>query len=557
MDKIKVLWEGESSFLFTGYAVYARELLSRMYKDERFEVAELGCYGKLDDPRQFEVPWRYYSNLPSNQQEKQEYDRTPKSQFGAWKFEEVVLDFKPDFILSIRDIWMESHVHESPFRPYYHWVYMPTVDSAPQMEGWIQTFMDADSIFTYSEFGHEVLEKEGGGKINLCGVASPGVNLDNFKPLPNRNALRENLGIKQEDIVVGTVMRNQKRKLFPDLIQAFKKFSDEYKGEAYLYLHTSYPDLGWDIPRLIREAGIGSKTIMTYVCEKCGKIMPQFFQDAVAFCGDCSAMSAHLPNTQTAVPDNKMAEVYAVMDVYVQYSVAEGCGISQIEAAACAIPIMSVDYSAMSSIVRNLNGYPIKVQRLYRESETHAYRAYPDNDDLVQKLLMFAKLPPSMRAKKSRETLLACRKIYNWDRIAQIWIDHIAALPLKRLWDLPPKIFKPKTEIPGRLTPDVLVRWGIVNVLGKPELLNTYIEHRMVRDLNYQARIAGYGGPYYSEDSTLSQQNKYQPYGTEECLNELLAMREKINYWEARRCGLDNTTQISLHIKPDLRELTL
>ena len=38
-------------------------------------------------------------------------------------------------------------------------------------------------------------------------------------------------------------------------------------------------------------------------------------------------------------------------DLYVQYANSEGFGLPQVEAAGCGIPVASVDYSAMSSVV--------------------------------------------------------------------------------------------------------------------------------------------------------------------------------------------------------------
>ena len=58
----------------------------------------------------------------------------------------------------------------------------------------------------------------------------------------------------------------------------------------------------------------------------------------------------------------------------------------QVEAAACGVPVMAVDYSAMSSVVKNLKGTPIPVERLFLETETHSYRALPNNHILAELL---------------------------------------------------------------------------------------------------------------------------------------------------------------------------
>jgi hypothetical protein len=61
---------------------------------------------------------------------------------------------------------MLEYQERSPFRPFYHWAIMPTVDAAPQDEQWVATFLNADSVFTYSDWGMDVLRAQTGGRIN-------------------------------------------------------------------------------------------------------------------------------------------------------------------------------------------------------------------------------------------------------------------------------------------------------------------------------------------------------------------------------------------------------
>jgi hypothetical protein len=69
-----------------------------------------------------------------------------------------------------------------------------------------------------------------------------------------------------------TVMRNQPRKLFPNIMSAFANALDNlYKlglgdiaDKTYLYLHTGNPDCGFDIPKEIIRYGVGNRVIVTY-----------------------------------------------------------------------------------------------------------------------------------------------------------------------------------------------------------------------------------------------------------------------------------------------------
>ena len=93
-----------------------------------------------------------------------------------------------------------------------------------------------------------------------------------YAPVADKNAHKLAMGIDPEYKVIGTVMRNQRRKLYPDLFEAFKIFLDKSENKKYyLYCHTSYPDLGWDIPELLHQYELASNVLFTYICPETKK----------------------------------------------------------------------------------------------------------------------------------------------------------------------------------------------------------------------------------------------------------------------------------------------
>jgi glycosyltransferase involved in cell wall biosynthesis len=227
--KKRVLLLNESSFLSTGFATYGLEVLKRLHATGKYELCELGVYANpFDrwDERAFGLPWKFIHATPppGDQRAWDEYNSQPTHQFGGWKFEAACLEFKPDIVFTVRDAWMDEAVQRSPFRPYYHWAHMATVDAAPQDEQWVAMFADADAVFTYSDWALGVLREQGRGHINLKTSASPGADLDTLRPVPDRRAHRDGMGVDPDCFIVGTVMRNQRRKLYPDLLVAFAEF---------------------------------------------------------------------------------------------------------------------------------------------------------------------------------------------------------------------------------------------------------------------------------------------------------------------------------------------
>lgn len=544
LRKPKILLCTEASFMHTGYSIYTKEVLTRLYATGKYELAEFAAYSTYDDKRREGIPWKFYANAPheDNEQEHSQYMSRGLNQFGEWRFEDVCLDFRPDIVWDIRDWWMMEFEQRSPFRPFYHWVIMPTIDSRPNQEEWLATYIDADAVFTYSEFGKSVLEKETNGLIKVKDICSPAADPKVFKPPKNRKEFRKEMGFEDDIFIIGTVMRNQKRKLYPELINAFAKFVDRYPDigkKTYLYLHTTYPDLGWDIPRLIRESGVASKILVTYDCKDCDHTFPSFFKDARTICPPTNTLSAFMPTTHSGVSSEKLADIINCFDLYVQYSICEGFGMPQVEAAFCGIPVLSVDYSAMSSVVRNIKGTPIKCS-LFREYETHTYRAYPDEEDFIS--LLFEKLSMSEedREKLSKDVREETIKNYDWDKTSKKWekyFDSVPLRPLEETWLSAPQIHHPQDELPSNLSKKEFIEWCICNIWGEPDKSDSYLAQRMLRDLNIGFTVTPVNGSYnLDESSVFAERRRSQTaYTSKEVVEFCQAMCELKNYWEQVR----------------------
>ena len=172
MRKKRILFCSEATFLNTGYATYTREILNYLHSTGKYELAEMSSYGQRNDPRAADIPWKYYGVQPNteyepkaSQQEIEAYHGAGTNQFGEFIFEHVCLDFMPDIVCDIRDFWMLDFAERSPFRPFFNWVIMPTVDARPQARQWISTYSGADGVLTYSDWAGEVLLNQSGGKM--------------------------------------------------------------------------------------------------------------------------------------------------------------------------------------------------------------------------------------------------------------------------------------------------------------------------------------------------------------------------------------------------------
>jgi len=554
MRKKRILFCSEATFLNTGYATYTREILNYLHSTGKYELAEMAAYGERNDPRAANIPWKFYGVMPNqnsepkaSQEELDAYNQNPTSQFGEWIFEHVCLDFFPDVVCDIRDFWMLDFAERSPFRPYFKWAIMPTVDAKPQARQWIATYANADACLTYSDWAGGILKDQSGNKIKYLGSAPPSAH-SAYKPVENKKHHKQMMGIDPDAKIIGTVMRNQRRKLYPDLFKAFRIFLDtlsaEERSKYYLYCHTSYPDLGWDIPELLNENGIGSNVLFTYICSQTSKPFTSVFKGAIAQSPYTGAWGSTLSNVKNGLSYEDLSSVVNCFDLYTQYANSEGFGLPQVEAAACGVPVCGTDYSAMESVLRKLEGYPIKPSALYKELETGCMRAVPDNQDAANYFYKFFKEYDEEKRKsigqKTRENF---EKYYQWNLSGAQWekyFDSFEALPFEQTWGSPPRIAESAPRIDTSKNHNIshvqLAKHLIADVLREPDKLNTFFESRLTRDLMYKQATSSTGGMYFNESSAaFDGMQKRQPFDYNIAYDQMLNICNKRNVWEQKR----------------------
>jgi hypothetical protein len=292
----RILLVGEFSGLATGYGNYSREVLGRLHAGG-LEVAEYSSYvrdGGFDDEnkREWEPPWPVFGVVPEERDPRFEaFKQSPHAQFGRMRFEEQLLKFRPDVCLTIRDPWVDSFVCESPFRPYFRHVWMPTVDSAPQQNDWLDMFAGCDATLAYTEWGAGVLRAQSGAASTRGGPPPrPSTRLLPPGPAAVQGRLRARPGRAggrvPEPEPAAQVAPRPVRGLRP-----VPGGPPPGPGPAdHPLLPHLLPGLGWDLPELLKEYGLLSKVLFTYLCvgnRGCGHAFPSFFASARAHCPRC------------------------------------------------------------------------------------------------------------------------------------------------------------------------------------------------------------------------------------------------------------------------------
>lgn len=497
MNKKRIFIANDASFLDTGYGVYGKEIISRIHKSDKYEVAELGCYASINDPRIKNIPWKFYPNAVKNDDPRfQQYASNNLNQFGLWRFNRCLADFKPHIVFDVRDYWMYAYQDTSPYRSFFNWIIMPTTDSDPPKIEWLYTYQNAELVVPYTDFAKNVLERTCGNRINLFPkIANAGINPNEFYPIEDKSAHKiKHLG--RDLNIVGVVMRNQKRKLIAELLLSFKMFleqlrsskQDEIYNKTYLYLHTSYPEEnGWDIPSLLLEYGLLDRVYFTYRCKNCGRVNCGKFHSSLKICSSCNTRAVAIAGSSNGITTAELNSIYNLFDIFVQYAICEGFGMPQVEAAACGLQIASVDYSAMTEVAEKLNGIKIPVQKMFREMEINADRAYPDNEFTAKMFYdFFVNTSNETKAKNSLEIREKCLSTYTWDSVYRVWEEAFDSIDItKKLpWhsNNAPQVKNGSVKVPSHLDEKSFIEFICLNVINDPYLLQTANIQTLIRD---------------------------------------------------------------------------
>lgn len=546
--KKRILLINEFSQLFTGFSTYWWYVLPLLNATGKYEIAEMCSYINNRHPLIDKCDWKVYpiEPDPDDKEALQRHSSDRFNQFGKLKLPEVLLDFKPDVVVSIRDFWMDEYIIQSPYYPLFQFIHMPTVDGEPQKQEWIEKYKTVDRMLTYSLYGKNQLERYSGGRIKVFDVASPGSDTTVFKPMDKAD-LRQQMGLDPDAYIIGTVMRNQPRKLFPEIFRAFARFLEicrennraDVAAKTYLHLHTSSPDMGWDLPFEIRRHNLSHKVMITYLCEHCHAVYPSFWMGDIASCKACGQVAARTPNTSSGVDRTVLAKIQASWDLYIQYSCSEGYGMCINDSKACGVPAMVVEHSAMLEQGYNGGGIPIPVQKHYQEpcTQTNQLRALPDNEYTAHKLYeLFSEdgLKELRRlGVEARETI---EKYYTWEKVAKTWenaIDTMECPPQSQTWFAPPKVVKPDTQIPDGLSNELFVEWCYRNILRRPQDFYSEMAVKAIAALNLGYEVV-------QNQEGLQQRN---PVDRNVILNFMMNQINELNKWEQHRYVVCNNLQ--------------
>lgn len=383
---MRILFCGDSPTVDTGFGVVASNILIRL-QAMGHEIFAMGInyYGEPYDHNKYSFPiWPVDKGSLDNM-------------YGYQKFWFIEAQVKPDLIFFLNDPWViEKYLSlrpETPDRYVKMLAYYPT-DSGPMKPEWVKMLGEFDAQVCYSNFAERVLIESNNNirPKNLYQIYH-GVDTNIFRPV-NQAEARIQLGIPVDAFVVGMVARNQYRKRFDLLCKGFAQFAKD-KDNAYLYLHTTLHDVGYDIADLARQTGIISST---------GKSRLILTEELTASRG---------------VPAHYLNLIYNSFSVNALISLGDGFGLPVAESMATACPQLVSGHSCLQELVEGHGGLTVKTAAwMMNTGSFNTWGGISDVDDIEAKLNVLYKSDELRLALAEQAYNYITTEQFSWDYAA-------------------------------------------------------------------------------------------------------------------------------------------
>jgi len=188
-----------------------------------------------------------------------------------------------------------------------------------------QLMKRSDALIAVSKYTVDELTDLYGIEEEKIHVIYNGVDIDKFKPRPDRMELRREFGLEEDKKVVLFVGRLYHRKCLEILLRSIPPVLEEYKDVKFAISGTGFKQKEESLRSLAKELDI---------------------EDHVTFLG--------------YVPDEKLPDLYSSSDIFVLPAIYENFPFAILEAQATALPVISTKVGGIPEfLVDNENGFVI------------------------------------------------------------------------------------------------------------------------------------------------------------------------------------------------------
>ena len=285
-----------------------------------------------------------------------------------------------DLVFALKDLFCVEYANTFPLE--FVW-YVPVdyEDMHPHVTKVLRT---AFRVIAMSEFGRKEMERQG---IKVDAMIRHGVDLNLYKPVEGieKENCRRFFSLDENAFYVGLIGMNRSRKMVWRALQVFRHLLDEAPDANIKFV--LWTNVMGEIPLLGQMAHLG-------------------LVDAV-----------YHPTTDaynTGIPENMMYRFYNACDVIINVA-GEGSWLPGVEAMACGIPTIVVDYAAAPEVAQ----FTAKMQEPVWCNVAGVKQPLLDLDDMVKKILKVY----NTDWQRLRKEQLERAKLFDWNLITPQWVD--------------------------------------------------------------------------------------------------------------------------------------
>ena len=230
--------------------------------------------------------------------------------------------WNPDVIIVAMDIPVQINLYNQLAQFKKKYIAITPLENGPLTLSWAIPMFNMDAVFFISELGKQEALKVGLKAEHL----QVGIDTVLWHPATpeEKTKLRDGLGIPQDAFVILTVADNQERKNLWAGLESVSRLKKEIdKPIRYILVTREHNPYGYKLKDLVKDLDIKEE----YICFERG------------------------------LPQKDLWGLYAVSDVYLQPSKAEGLGLPVMDAMACNIPVIATDTGALHELLEDGRGF--------------------------------------------------------------------------------------------------------------------------------------------------------------------------------------------------------
>lgn len=290
----------------------------------------------------------------------------------------------PDVLIVALDLPMQATMYEK-LKPFLNrlpsetiqtprkYIAITPLENGPLCMDWAVPLFNMDGVFFISELGKQEALKVGVKAEHL----QIGVDTVSWRPAfpEEKKKLRDGLGIPQDAFVVLTVADNQERKnLWAGMASISMLTHDSMKYKDAI-------DVSVGTKRIADFPKTNENVRYIIVTREQSPFGWKLRSDAVLL-----GINQEVQIFERGLPQRDLWALYAISDVYLQTSKAEGLGLPVLDAMCCRIPVTATDTGALHELLTDGRGTLCRSDYTFQDVWGNSRRDMVSIDDVVASL---------------------------------------------------------------------------------------------------------------------------------------------------------------------------